>query len=155
MLDNHNNCLYGRFAVEERRKQVAALLAESMTQDEIATELNVSPMTISRDVKALIEMSNQFVFDLAKSSLAFYYQQCIESIERVSRKAWTLHKDEDNGLSPRDRLFALKIIIEASQAKFGLFEKGPELLNAKTLESRLGAIEKRNGIVNQQSIQNP
>jgi DNA-binding CsgD family transcriptional regulator len=154
MFKNANNSHYGNFAVEERRRQVAALLAQAMTQDEIAAELGVSQMTISRDIQVLREMSSQFIFDLAKSDLGFYYAQCIESIEQVNRKAWRLHNDEDNDLSPRDRLLALKIIIEASQAKFGLFEKGPELLNAKTLETRLGAIEKRNGIVNnQQSIQ--
>jgi hypothetical protein len=36
MLENHNHYLNGRFAVEERRRQVAALLSQSMTQDEIA-----------------------------------------------------------------------------------------------------------------------
>jgi hypothetical protein len=109
-------------------------------------------MTISRDVKALVEMSNQFVWDLAKSSLAFYYQQCIESIEQVNRRAWQIHKDDSGEISTKDKLLALKIIIDASQVKFNLFEKGPELLNIQGLETRLGNIEKRNGIV-QQNIQ--
>jgi transcriptional regulator with XRE-family HTH domain len=152
MLRNHNNNFNGQFAAEERRRQVAALLAQSLTQEEIAAELKVSSMTISRDVKALVEMSNQFIFDLAKSDLAFYYQQCIESIEQVNRRAWQIHKDTSDEISTKDKLLALKIIIDAAQAKFSLFEKGPELLNAKELENRVDIIEKRNGIV-QQSIQ--
>jgi IS30 family transposase len=42
------------------------MLAQSMTETEIAEKLNVDQSTISRDIKALKEMSQQFVFDLAK-----------------------------------------------------------------------------------------
>ena len=52
--------------IEERRRQVASLLAQSMTESEIAQELNVDQSTISRDVKALKQMSQQFVFDFSK-----------------------------------------------------------------------------------------
>ena len=40
-----------------------------MTETEIAIELNVDQSTISRDIKVLKELSQQFVFDLAKSDL--------------------------------------------------------------------------------------
>jgi IS30 family transposase len=52
-----------------------------MTEGEIAQELGVDQSTISRDIKALKEQSQQFVYDLAKSDLAFYYKQCIDGIE--------------------------------------------------------------------------
>ena len=55
-----------KFKIEERRRQVASLLAQSMTESEIAQELNVDQSTISRDVKALKQMSQQFVFDFSK-----------------------------------------------------------------------------------------
>src|SRR5215212_457235 len=58
-----------------------------MIESEIAQKLNVDQSTISRDIKALKQMSQQFVFDLAKSDLAYYYQQCINGIEEVRRKA--------------------------------------------------------------------
>lgn len=58
----HNN----NFKNEERRRIVASMLAQSMTESEIAQELNVDQSTISRDIKALKELSQQFVFDLAK-----------------------------------------------------------------------------------------
>jgi IS30 family transposase len=68
----HNN----NFKIEERRRKVASMLAQSMTEIEIAEQLNVDQSTISRDVKVLKEMSQQFVFvfDLAKSDLAIYYK---------------------------------------------------------------------------------
>ena len=41
------------FKIEERRRKVSSLLAQSMTESEIAQELNVDQSTISRDIKAL------------------------------------------------------------------------------------------------------
>jgi IS30 family transposase len=72
----HNlKCLVHNFEIEERRRRVALLLAQSMTETEIAQELNVNQSTISRDIKALKELSQQFVYHLAKSDLAYYYKQ--------------------------------------------------------------------------------
>lgn len=51
------------------------MLAQSMTETKIAEQPNVDQSTISRDVKALKELSQRFVFDLAKSDLAYYYKQ--------------------------------------------------------------------------------
>ena len=42
-----------KFKIEERRRKVATLLAQSMTETEIAHELKVDQSTISRDIKAL------------------------------------------------------------------------------------------------------
>jgi IS30 family transposase len=47
-----------------------------MTETEIAKELGVDQSTISRDIKVLKELSQRFVYDLAKSDLAYYYKQC-------------------------------------------------------------------------------
>lgn len=55
--NNNNNC-----KIEERRRKVASMVvAQSMTETEIAEQLNVDQSTISRDVKALKKMSQQFV----------------------------------------------------------------------------------------------
>ena len=56
-------CPVHTFKIEERRRRVASLLAQSMTETEIAQELNVDQSTISRDIKALKELSQQFVYD--------------------------------------------------------------------------------------------
>jgi predicted transcriptional regulator len=81
------------FKIEERRRKVSSLLAQSMTmtETEIAQELKVDQSTISRDVKALKELSHQFIYDLAKSDLAYYYKQCINGIEEVKRKVWEMN----------------------------------------------------------------
>jgi IS30 family transposase len=68
------------FKIEEHRKEVASLLSQSMTESEIAQELNVDQSTISRDIKALKGLSQQFIYDLAKSDLAYYYKESIDGI---------------------------------------------------------------------------
>lgn len=64
------------------------MLAQSMTETKISERLNVEQSTISREVKALKEMPQQFVFDLAKSDLASYYKQSIDGIEGAKKEAW-------------------------------------------------------------------
>jgi Trp operon repressor len=101
------------FKVEERRRRVTSLLAQSMTESEIARELGVDQSTISRDVKALKGLSQQFVYDLAKSDLAYCYKQCIDGVEEVKRKTWSMFNNELQ--SPRDKLLALKLIKECNE----------------------------------------
>src|SRR5215212_25281 len=102
-----NRCMHS-FKIEERRKKVASLLAQSMTESEIAQELGVDQSTISRDIKALKELSQQFVYDLAKSDLAYSYKQCVDGVEEVKRRAWSTFNNEL--LNPKDELLALKLI---------------------------------------------
>lgn len=134
-----------KFKIEERSKQVASLLAQSITETEIAQKLNVDQSTISRDIKALKQMSQQFVFDLAKSDLAYHYQQCINGIEEVRRKAWELIRDDEEQqlLTLRDKLSILKLIKECEEGKFTMFKDGPSILNVKSLEERIYQIEIR------------
>jgi IS30 family transposase len=58
-MNNKNS----NFKIEEHRRKVSSMLAQSMTETEIAEHLQVDQSTISRDVKALKEMSQQFVSD--------------------------------------------------------------------------------------------
>ena len=147
----HNNNNKHSFKIEERRRKVASLLAQSMTETEIAQELGVDQSTVSRDIKVLKELSQQFVYNLAKSDLAYYYKQCIDGIEEVKRKAWEAYRgsnDHDESLKPKDKLLALKLVKECDEAKFALFKDGPSIMNLKALEERLNKIESA-GQINQ------
>jgi transcriptional antiterminator len=127
------------FKIEERRRKVASLLAQSMTESEIAQELNVDQSTISRDVKAFKELSQQFVYDLAKSDLAYYYKQSIDGIEEAKREAWRIYNDSN--ISAKEKLSALKLIVESNESRFKLLSEGPSILAVKSLEERLNKIE--------------
>ena len=139
-MDNLNQSVHN-FKIEERRKKVSSLLAQSMTESEIAQELNVDQSTISRDVKALKQLSQQFIYDLAKSDLAYYYKQCLNGIEEVKRKTWEAYKSTNSSLKLKDKLLALKLIKECDEAKFVLFKDSAAVMNLKSLEERLNKIE--------------
>jgi hypothetical protein len=118
------------------------MLAHSMTETEIAKELKVDQSTISRDIKVLKQKSQQFVFDLAKSDLAYCYRQCLDGIEEVKRRGWDIFNGMNN-LTTRDKLLALKLIMECNEAKFALFKEGPAIMQVKSMEERFANIESR------------
>jgi hypothetical protein len=137
-----NKCSNSKFLIEDRRRTVARLLAQSMTETEIAIHLDVHVSTICRDIKALKAKSQQFVYDLAKSDLAYYYKQCIEGIDEANRESWKIYHD-DNKLPIKEKLLALKVIIQSNESKFKLLSEGPIVLAVKSLEERLEKIESR------------
>lgn len=129
---------YSSLKTEGRRKKVSALLAQATTEEQIASALGVDQSTISRDIKVLKRQSQQFVYDLAKTDLCFYYKQSIEGIGEVKRKAWESY---NNSLDNRIRLLALKLAKECDEAIFSLFSQGPSIMNIKALEDRLEKVE--------------
>jgi Holliday junction resolvase RusA-like endonuclease len=137
-----------QFLLEERRRRVISLLAQSKTETEISKELQVHVSTISRDVSYLRKQSQQFVYDLAKSDLAFYYKQCLDGIEEVRRKSWEIYNDDNHPqnnslINTKDKLLCLKLIKECNEAKFALLKEGPSIINLKSLEDRISKIESR------------
>ena len=132
-----------KYKIEDRRRRVASLLAQSMNETEIAKQLNVNQSTISRDIKVLKQLSQKFVYDLAKSDLAFYYKQCLVGIEEVGRRAWEIFNNNSTDLSTRDKLLALKLIIDCNESKFALFKDGPAIMQVKSMQERLVNIEFR------------
>ena len=49
----------------------------------------------------------------------------------------------DYVITPRDKLLALKLIMECNEAKFALFKEGPAIMQVKSMEERLANIESR------------
>ena len=130
-----------QFEIEERRRQVASLVAKSMTEREIAAQLSISQSTIHRDIEALREMSQQFVYDLAKSDLAHYYKQSIDGLDAAKEQAWIIYRSTSESVQIKDRLNALRIVIDANVKKFELLNAGPSVLAMKSLEDRLSKVE--------------
>ena len=131
------------FNIKERRKQVASLLSRSATEREIAEQLGVDRSTISRDLKYLKWEAQRFVYDLAKSDLAFYYRKSLDGIEEAKKESWKIYNDET--VPVREKLLALKLIMDADVTRFKLLSEGPAVLNMKSLEDRLNRIEGMEG----------
>jgi Homeodomain-like domain len=133
------------YYIEDRRKEVAQMLAQGHSETEIAQILHVHVSTICRDVKVLKQLSQRFVFDLAKGDLTYYYKQCIDGMDEIRREAWSLYKygDWSQGvhLSVKEKIATLRLLKECNEAKFALLEKGPSVLNVKGIEEKLGDIQ--------------
>ena len=138
LLHNLGSSMH-KYKVDERRRKVASLIAQSMNESEIAKDLGVDQSTISRDISVLRKLSQQFVYDLAKSNLAFCYVQCLDGIDQVKRKTWELLRAEP--LSIKDKLLALKLAKECDESIFSLFKDGPSVMNVQHLGERVDRLE--------------
>jgi IS30 family transposase len=125
--------------IKERREKVSFLISRSFTESEIAQQLGVDQSTISRDIKVLKLESQQFVYDLAKSDIAYYYKQSIDGIEEAKKESWKIYNDDTVPI--REKLMALKLVIQSNEAGFKLLSEGPNVLAIKTLEDRLSKME--------------
>ena len=136
--DTNNNNSKSKFIIEERRRLVAKLWAQSKSETEIARELHCNVSTICRDIKFLKKLSQEFVFDLAKD-LGFYYKSCIDTMDQIQQKSWNIFNDDQ--VSQKDKLLALKVIKETCESKFTFLEKGPSIMSLNSLQERVEKIE--------------
>ncbi|GEM_PF-1946911 len=79
-----------KYEIEYRQRQVAIMAAQGMTEIEIAAKVGVDNTTISKDIKALKLISQQFIYDITKSDFTFYYKQNLELVKLVLRKQWEI-----------------------------------------------------------------
>jgi hypothetical protein len=134
-----------KYQLEERRKQVTSMLAQSMTELEIADKLGIDQSTVSRDIKVLKEMSQQFMYDLAKSDLAYYYKQCLDTMHEAERMIWDTYRNRENYTDKerKERYQVANMIINSVQARFDMFQDGPSTMSIMSLEERVEDIESR------------
>ena len=151
-IDKTNPAIITR---EERRRQVAELLQQCLTETEIAKRLNVDQSTVCRDVQHLKEQATQFVYSLAKTELSFFYHQTIADIDHVRRECWKLYNanTDDSTISffnnntikvtTKDRLQALRTILQADVARFELLSKGEVIMSVKGIQEQLNLLLER------------
>ncbi|MGB7881150.1 MAG: helix-turn-helix domain-containing protein [Nitrososphaeraceae archaeon] len=121
----------GIYYIEDRRREVAHMLAQGHSETVIAQILHVHVSTICRDV--MKELSQRFVFDLAKGDLTYCYNQCIDGMDEIRRGGdWS----QGVHLSIKEKIAALRLLKECNEAKFALHEKGPNVLNVKGMEEK-------------------
>lgn len=118
-----------------RRGRVVSMLAQSMTGVEMAKQLKVHESTISRDIQYLKEQSQQFIYDLAKTDLAFEYMQCLSTITEIKKRLWRSY-------SKKEDMKLLKQILECEQAKFSMLKDGHMVMSVKALEEKLSRFER-------------
>ena len=66
------------------------MVTQGLTEVEIATKLGVDDTTISKDIKALKLISQQFIYDITKSDFTYYYKQCLDAVKLILRKQYEI-----------------------------------------------------------------
>ena len=131
---------YNRLVIQERRQKIWTLITRGMKGYEIAKVLGVDPATVSRDIAYLAAQSQNYLDDLAKSTLPFMYQTSIEGIRSVMKECWNIYESTDNNFQ---KLAALKLAKECHEAIFKLVDEGPSVMYLKQLQEKLIQIESR------------
>ena len=99
-----------QYQIEERRREVAVMIAQGMSEVDIAEKLGVDNTTISKDVKALKLISQQFIYDITKSDFTYYYKQCLETVKLVLRKQWEIVNKE--GKLTKEDIYKAKVLAD-------------------------------------------
>lgn len=94
-----------------------------------------------RDIDSLKEKSQNFVYDLARSDLCYYYKESIDGIDAVRKEAWNIYHSTNAEVQMKDRLNALRLIADCSINKFEMLNQGPVVLTMKSMSERLEKLE--------------
>jgi hypothetical protein len=60
-------------------------------------------------------------------------------MDQIQQRCWTIFNNDN--VSQKDKLLALKIIRETCESKFSLIEKGPSVMALNSLQERVEKIE--------------
>jgi hypothetical protein len=120
-----------------RRNKVSVMLAEKQPLTKIANTLNVNYDVILEDKKAIQEQGYQFWYNITdKKYLAYNQYMIMISIDKVMSKCWNIVDSRNNKISMKDKLSAMRLILDAGNYQENLFVKTPELLTLKELEDK-------------------
>lgn len=100
--------------LEWRRQRVLTLLAEDYSQNEIASILQVSPASISKDVSYLKDRSKLLLRTHLKETFPLEYQQALINLKSIRREAREMLRKPETDERVKTRLFlVIKDITES------------------------------------------
>ena len=87
--------------------------------------------------------SQNYLNDLACSTLPFMYQTSIEGVRNILKECWNIYQSTDVKVNGFQRLSALKLAKECNESIFNLMDAGPSIMAMRQLQERLTQIENR------------
>lgn len=124
---------------EARRKQIAQYLQQNMSETGTAQKLNVHIATVYRDIEHLKQVANQFVYSLAKDSLAYFYKDILDNLKKARLNAWSIY-NRCREQEKREKLLALKTVIASNESMFNLLQAGPTVKAVKGIQEQLNTL---------------
>lgn len=80
-----------------------------------------------------------FVYQLAKSDICYFYKDTIDTLNQVKIEAMRILKNNES--KPTIQLKALDTIIKTELAAFEVLSQGPLIMSVKALNERVERIE--------------
>jgi hypothetical protein len=114
--------------LEWRRHRVLALLAEDYSQNEIASILQVSPASISKDVAYLKDQSRLLLRTHLKETFPLEYQQALANLKSIRRQAREMLRKPETDERVKARLFI--VIKDITESIMNLVLKGDAIDDA-------------------------
>jgi DNA-binding CsgD family transcriptional regulator len=114
--------------LEWRRHRVLSLLAEDYSQNEIASILQVSPASVSKDVAYLKDQSRLLLRTHLKGTFPLEYQQALANLKSIRRQAREMLKNPETDDRVKARLFI--VIKDITESIMNLVLKGDAIDDA-------------------------
>lgn len=114
--------------LEWRRERVLALLAEDHSQNEIASILQVSPASISKDVAYLKDQSKLLLRVHLKETFPLEYQQALLNLKSIRREVREMLRKPETDERVKARLFI--VIKDITESIMNLVLKGDTIDDA-------------------------
>ncbi|MFL6394672.1 MAG: hypothetical protein ACJ708_08440 [Nitrososphaeraceae archaeon] len=103
--------------IEWRRSKVEELLVKGYNHYEIASTLQISRPTITRDIQYLSECAKQNIRKYIDERLPEEYEKCLVGLNAITKEAWdTTHNPEYK----REKIHALSLAKECYSMKLDL-----------------------------------
>jgi predicted transcriptional regulator len=120
--------------LEWRRSKVVEMRARSLSQTEIAHELQVSKASISLDIQYLRNQAKESIKEYVTEHLPEQYQVCLTALDEIIKRAFDIIETSDDN---REKLQAMQIFKDTHLVKLEL------LSNATTIDSALNYIRNK------------
>jgi hypothetical protein len=120
--------------IRERREKILLLMSRGMNQINMAKELGVMRLTITRDMKYINEMTRHGLYDFAKTGATVLFN-CIQGLDECLDKTWNIFENKDN--DPRinywHKIACIRLAATINEKKFGIFTNGPAMMEVNRL----------------------
>lgn len=109
---------------ETRLAKVMAFYSKGLNQQEIASELEVSQSTISRDLEDIKKQARNQMDNYFRKDIPLEYTKYLAGSDEIIKELWEVVRFSYD--DSKVRLSALKLLLEAYEKRHGRLTTGPE-----------------------------
>src|ERR687897_1050347 len=121
---------------ENRLSRIISLYSKGLTQAEIAQELGVDQLTVSRDLQFIKQEAKKKIEKYLNEDILFEYLRYIAGSNEVTRELWGIVQNEKT--ITKDKMNVLSLLMQSYNRRLEMLIGGPEsYMNAKKSVSEI------------------